>query len=122
MCVDFASVWWQRLSCQQNGTTEGAEMKAYDIVGYTFNADQYCPACITEMLPVGEGEAYDGWRLASGVRMTTEGNLDEIAYAFGIDRMDESSYDSSEFPKVIFASQIEDDEYCGRCHNLLVGG
>jgi hypothetical protein len=94
-------------------------MSATDIVGYTFNADNYCPDCIIAVLPTGDGEAFDGWALAKGVRMSTEDNLHEIAAAFGIDWTDEHSFDSSEFPKVIFDSQLESDEYCGRCHRVL---
>ncbi len=94
-------------------------MHATEIVGYTFQADRCHPECLT--LPTGVGEAFDGWKLAAGVRMTTEANLDEIALAFGIDRYDEHTYDSDEFPKVIFASQVEDDtELCGRCGEPLV--
>lgn len=97
-------------------------MKAFDIVGYTFNADSYCPPCVVEMLPTGPGQPFDGWKLAPGVHMSTEANLDELAYAFGIDRSDEPTFDSSEFPKVIFASQVESaEEVCGRCDKPLVG-
>jgi len=89
-------------------------MHATTIVGYTFNADTYHPSCLT--LPTGPDEAFDGWDLADGVRMSTEDNLNEIAYAFGINRADESSFDSGDFPKVIFACQVEsDDETCGAC-------
>lgn len=94
-------------------------MKAWDVVGYMFNADTYCPDCIVGALPTGEGGAYDGWKLASGVVMSTEDNLSEIAYAFQIDRMDERSFDSGDFPKVIFASSVEDDEYCATCGETL---
>lgn len=94
---------------------------ATDIVGYTFNADTYCREHIVGALPTGEGEAFDGWALAQGVRMSTEDNLSQIAYAFGIDRDDESSFDSSEFPKVIFADQAWDGEdYCAVCLRPLV--
>jgi hypothetical protein len=89
--------------------------KAWDIVGYTFNAEVYCPEHIIDALPTGEGEAYDGWKLAEGIRMSTEDNLNEIAYAFGIDRHDERSFDSGDFPKVIFSSDVEDAEYCTVC-------
>lgn len=93
---------------------------ATDIVGYTFNADQYCPQCVISALPTGDGEAFDGWAVAPGAPfISTEDNLAEIAEAFGIDRMDEHSFDSSEFPKVIFRSSLEDDEHCGDCGELL---
>lgn len=95
-------------------------MKATDIVAYTFKADIYCPDCITEVLPTGEGEAFDGWALAEGAPvMSTEANLNEIAFAFGIDRENEYSFDSDEFPKVVFSSQIEEAENCGKCERIL---
>lgn len=96
--------------------------KAWDIVGYAFQADTYCPDCIIGQLPTGEGQAFDGWALAAGVNMTTEDNLSELAAAFQIDRMDERSYDSGDFPKVIFASSVEGEETCGNCHEPLIGG
>lgn len=93
--------------------------KAWGIAGYTFRADVYCPDCIIEALPTGEGEAYDGWALAPGAGpMSTEDNLNEIALAFGIDRQDERTFDSSDFPKVIFHSQVEGD-VCGHCGREL---
>ena len=108
-----------------------------DIVGDTYKADIYCPACIVSVLPTGEGGAFDGWALAPGVRMATEENLDEIASAFGIDRGDERTFDSGEFPKVVFRDMARGigqgdtdpnygetggDDYadrCGKCHEVL---
>ena len=55
--------------------------------------DTYCPGCIIDQLPTGPGQMYDGWALAPGVRMHPEDNLTEIAYAFGIDRGDETTFD-----------------------------
>lgn len=96
-------------------------MHATDIVAYTFNADTYHPWCILDVLPTGPGEAYDGWALAEGFRMSTEDSLSEIAAAFGIDRMDEGSFDSGDFPKVVFAYQVEnDDDVCGSCGEPLI--
>ena len=94
---------------------------AFDIVGYTFNADNYCPGCIISVLPTGPGKAFDGWGLASGVVMSTEDNLSEIALAFGIDKDDENTFDSGDFPKVIFADSVwNHPETCGKCHGDLV--
>lgn len=95
-------------------------MKAYDIAGYTFAADIYCAGCIIGALPTGPGQAFDGWALAPRVSMTTEANLNEIATAFGIDRMDEHSFDSDAFPKVVFADQVEHDDRCGGCGEPLL--
>lgn len=93
---------------------------ATDIVGYTFQASEYCPDCIGDV--VTAQPAYGGWQLAEGVRLSTEDNLAEIAYAFGIDRMNESTFDSDDFPKVIFASDVESsDRRCESCHEPLIG-
>jgi hypothetical protein len=67
------------------------------IVGYTYQADVWCPDCIVNEL----------------------GPLDEAAEKRGIDAMDEHSYDSGDFPKVIFSAMIEDDEYCCQCNEVL---
>lgn len=84
--------------------------KSYDIIGYTFRAATYCPEHVVAAMTATED--FEGWELADGVRMSVEDNLNEMAAAFGIDRMDERSYDSGDFPKVIFRDQIEDTEYC----------
>lgn len=86
------------------------------IAGYTFQADNYCPWCIIGVLPTGEGEAFDGWAIAGGAPpISVEDNLDEIAAAFSIDRYDEGSYDSDDFPKVIFGTDTTEDDVCGAC-------
>jgi hypothetical protein len=45
--------------------------------------------------------------------------LDQCADAMAIDRHDETSYDSSEFPKVVLHIDLADDDHCGTCHNQL---
>jgi hypothetical protein len=88
------------------------------IVGYTFNADNYCPAHIEDALPTGPGEVFDGWALAEGVNMPTEDFLDELAYAVGYFRDDEDTFDSSEFPKIIRESHVRadvDETTCSVC-------
>lgn len=86
--------------------------KAWDIEAYTYNAALYCPDCVIEEL-IARGEASPGAR-----GMDTEDALDQIAGANGIDRMDERSFDSGDFPKVVFHSDIE-DETCDRCGKSL---
>ena len=93
--------------------------KSTDIAGYTFGTENFCPRCIILALPTHPGGAFDGWALAPGVRVTTEDNLTEIAHAFNINRNDERTYDSAEFPKVIFDDSVQDDERCATCHELL---
>lgn len=67
---------------------------------FTFKADVYHPGCIVPAMTATND--YEGWGLAPGVDMDIEKNLDEIAAAFSINRGDEASFDSDEFPKVVF--------------------
>lgn len=88
------------------------------VVGYIFRADLYCPAHIGAA--VAADARYDGWALAPGAApMTAEADLDEIAVAFGIDRHDETSFDSDDFPKVVFAHEAADDAECVTCGEAL---
>lgn len=90
-------------------------MNATEIVAYTFNADTYHPSCLISAMVLGQELS------PAALNMGVEEVLDQHAGANGIDREDEHSFDSSEFPKVIFADQVEsDDEICGHCGDPLV--
>lgn len=91
-------------------------MNATTIVGYTYAADVYCSDCICNVLT--SSEDYQGWKLGEGVKLTTEDNLSEIAAAFGIDRSDEDSFDSGEFPKVTSANMVHDGCTDGACFDI----
>ena len=90
-------------------------MHATDIVGYTYRAANWHPACLVAVMVANSD-------LSLAARnMTTEWALDQHAGANAIDREDESSFDSDDFPKVILSSQVEDpDEYCEYCEESLV--
>lgn len=92
-------------------------MNATDVVGYMFQADIYCPDCIGGVLT--STPEYENFALAGGVVMTAEEDLDEVALAFGIDRHDESSYDSDVFPKVLLADPSV-NRYCGACDGPFI--
>lgn len=82
---------------------------AFRIVGYVYEADTYCPTCLIETL-IARGEASPAAR-----DMAAEDVLDQVAGANGIaDRFDETTFDSSEHPKVIFASESGGCS-CARC-------
>ncbi len=75
------------------------------IHGYVYHADLYCGECIGKLLGDSSGSEAEAF-------------LDRIAAERGIDRDDEQSFDSDDFPKVVFAGQI-DDEICGCCGDRL---
>jgi hypothetical protein len=83
--------------------------RADEIAAYTYMSDTYCPPClIGHMVRTGEAslDARD---------MPTEHVLDQCAAANAIERTDEASYDSSEFPKVVFLHQLADSATCDHC-------
>lgn len=71
-------------------------MNAADIVAYTYKADVYTQRGIIERLIA------DGLAAPAARDMRAEDALTQIAEANAIDRFDEWTYDSGEFPKVIF--------------------
>lgn len=96
-------------------------MKAWTIIGYAFNADIYCDGvCIIRALNEIGPIIYDRAERITDVTQLFDGSAtveDALAVIAGhrnIDRDDERSYDSGDFPKVIFASE-EFPDYCPRC-------
>jgi len=93
-------------------------MSATDIAGYTLQADLVCPPCMVVLIQKTWPEHFDA-----------EQGLDEIAKSLGINRENESSFDSDIFPKVIFGGQVHDTctgykpgqcgNRCGRCGEHL---
>ena len=86
--------------------------KADAIVAYDFNAATYCPEHVIEAM-IQRGEASPAAR-----DMAVEDALDQIAAANGIDRQDERSFDSGDFPKVVFSSSLEDDTCDWNGHSI----
>lgn len=82
------------------------------ITGYTYKANNYCPQCIVETM-IAAGEASPGARA-----MPVEAVLDQCAGANAIAREDERSFDSFDFPKVIFSDR-DGGIACGRCGKKL---
>jgi hypothetical protein len=84
-----------------------------EIAAYLYQADLYCPACIIDAM-IAHKDAAPAAR-----DMPVDDVLDQCADAMAIDRHDETSYDSSEFPKVVLRIDLADDDHCGACHNEL---
>ncbi|WP_128646311.1 hypothetical protein [Rhodococcus sp. BS-15] len=78
--------------------------KSGTIAGYTYQAENYRPGDLVELL-ISAGEAAPGAR-----GMTPEEVLDQIAGERGIERLDERTFDSNDFPKVILEDQVTEDD------------
>ncbi len=99
-------------------TKKRSTVKVTDVQGYTYNADNYCPNHVVQ---------------AMGYIATTapwvEDQLNRLADVLDVDREDERSFDSGDFPKVILnidaISEDEDPEdgpfadRCGTCGEVL---
>lgn len=86
------------------------------IVGYTFNAEQLCINCMHAPSVALFAEA--GGKVES---LSVETNLDAAALYSNINRLDEATFDSDDFPKVILEVQVDGCEHCSRCNEPLVG-
>lgn len=86
----------------------------YQVAGYVYRADVYCPACAVR-------EVLDARRLEGhGLSHVPSEALALVARFEGINVEDEYSFDSDDFPKVVFGYQAEDAESaCGRCGGAL---
>jgi hypothetical protein len=81
-----------------------------DVIGYVYQADTFCPDHIVEQI--------DGEAAVQDFAGSVESKLDYIATMFGIDRDEESSFDSGDFPKVILKFTGEEN-ICGACGEAL---
>lgn len=81
-------------------------MRPDDIVAYTYKADMYEPVALIEKMI--EVEAIDEELGEDPRDFLPEVTLTELAERRGIDRDDERSFDSDDFPKVVFRDQYED--------------
>lgn len=79
-----------------------------DIVAYQYKGDLWAPEYIVGQLTTNPGHVGHGEQPMDTENL--EAHLNLLARIKGIDRHDESSYDSDEFPKVVFRDQLEEGE------------
>ncbi len=83
------------------------------LAAYIYRADLVCPTCVVMGLH-GEGRV-----TLAALDMGTEDVLDQLAAAEGIDREDEHTFDSGDFPKIVFDSELDEHVRCGGCGEEL---
>jgi hypothetical protein len=99
-------------------------MRPDDLVGYTYRAANYCGEHIIPAL-VAVGDVAAPAALGNVEQYGLEATLDELADAQAIDRENESSFDSGDFPKVLLRSSAEPytgpaEDQSSRCDNCGV--
>ncbi len=104
----------------------------FHIAAYTFKADTRCCDCVAkwaskklmkkgytendvEIVVRDMGPNYDVGVYA----YRSESLLEELAIIKKINLEDPYSYDSDDFPKLIFSDQIENKERCGKCGKVI---
>lgn len=89
-------------------------MRADTIVGYTYQAEILCTVCTVSAVA-----HVPRTHIAT---LNPEETLDAHAQVRGIDRLDEDTFDSGDFPKVVFADMLNDtpNERCGACGERLL--
>ena len=91
------------------------------IVGYAYRADLWCEECMEELL--GRGITVKNW--AVGLKPgSAEVMLDDLFATLGVDRQDEYTFDSDDFPKIVTLGHLdfhsnEDLDECGECGERL---
>ena len=91
-------------------------VKSTDIVGYAYRAEIWCHDCMTTYCLTLPGNSD---RMKVAATPPTEDLLDELAAKYEVDRHDEYSFDSDDFPKVVFRYHLSDhvNEGIDECHH-----
>lgn len=79
-----------------------------NIDAYTYQASILCPNCAALAVVANNHLPVDTDALSEEI-------LGQAAALLDVDRGDEYSFDSDDFPKVVFSHQIEQDESCETC-------
>lgn len=91
---------------------EEALTGATDIIAYYYGEKTVCPDCTKDL-------AAPYYLIDSPESFSTEQVLDTAAKTVGINRHDEDSYTSYEFPKVLYPDDLVDGEKCFVCGGAL---
>jgi hypothetical protein len=84
--------------------------KTYEVAGFTYQADLYCPGC-TAMAIGWKGDGPE----TAGMRF-----IERVAEGRGIDMDDQESYDSADFPEPVFAEHVASEDVCAGCGGQLL--
>jgi hypothetical protein len=78
------------------------------IIGYTYKAENYTPEALAKVIDAEAPEDRTHWAYDPRESyLTVEEMLNDWAQNVGINRQDEYSFDSNDFPKVIFDTDEE---------------
>ena len=84
------------------------------IIGYTYDAENLCPRCMMDAMTTNPAAWPNCERMLDELAGSGLNPRGEV-----INRRDEGSFDSGDFPKVILASMLEEPEQCYQCGERL---
>lgn len=99
------------------------------IAAYDFRADRYCPDCIVNYVHMVYPIDFPLSHTLTG-NESAEEILDTVAHSLNLpteferevppfNRYDETTFDTSDFPKVVFSDQLSETTRCGSCNEEL---
>lgn len=84
--------------------------KAYDIAGYSYQAQLICKECARRLARRSNPDP------APVPSLRAEDELRDWARSIGLDREEEDTFDSGDFPKVVFWSEVPAGDFsCDEC-------
>jgi hypothetical protein len=87
-------------------------MNGSDITGYLFRGETFCPTCIHDLFV-----PFD-W--AGGSQHSTEEILDRVATEQGVNRHNEKSFGSRQFPQALYLDDVTRADLCFFCGTPLI--
>ncbi len=87
-------------------------MNGTDPIGYLFRGETFCPVCIHDL--------FVPYEFASDPRLSTEEILDRVARDRGINRHDEKTVGTRQFPQALYIDDVTGADLCFFCGARLV--
>jgi hypothetical protein len=87
-------------------------MNGTDPIAYLFRGETFCPVCIHDL--------FVPYELADDPRHSTEEILDRVARDRGINRHDEKTFRSREFPQPLYVADVTSADVCFFCGMRLL--
>ena len=94
------------------------------IVGYAYRADLWCGPCVRGELRHRHPVTLGNYLCTYDQECTLDEWVDMAASRLGVDRQDEYTFDSDDFPKIVTLGHLdfhsnEDLDECGECGERL---
>jgi hypothetical protein len=114
---DLLFVWYDHYMSETRIDFTQFNTRHDQVVGYSYNAADFCAECMYEHLPMSASER----NTLDAMPGSAVALIGALAAARGIDTHDLYTYDSADYPKALVAGDVDDDR-CSVCGVPLLGG